>query len=101
MTKERKALELYRLIAVAGYDQASAVAEIVTALEKAEKDGFNSGYMLACCNLTNMHDQPGLASDVLAEAGMTEADVAAMGLSEYDRRALAEIRKGRATNPLA
>jgi hypothetical protein len=66
----------------------------------AEKLAFNTGYLIACCNLVNMHDRPCLASDVLAEAGITEADVQAMGLTEYDQRALEKIRKGRAANPL-
>lgn len=61
----------------------------------AENAAFKAGYLLACCNLQNLHDQPGIACDVLAEAGITEADVAAMDLSDYDATALAEIRAAR------
>lgn len=70
-------------------------------MTEAEKAAFNNGYLIACCNLTNMHNEPCLASDVLAELGIVEADVATMDLSEYDARALAEIRKARSRDPLA
>lgn len=61
----------------------------------AETAAFKAGYLLACCNLHNLHNEPGLACDVLAEAGITEADVAAMDLCDYDATALAEIRAAR------
>lgn len=61
----------------------------------AEKLAFAHGYLLACCNLVNMHDRPELANDVLGEAGITQAEVQAMGLSEYDAKALAKIREAR------
>jgi hypothetical protein len=63
----------------------------------AEKFAFNTGYLLACCNIVNLHDQPGIAYDVLAEAGITRADVKAMDLCEYDAEALKIIRKERPT----
>lgn len=46
---------------------------------------FNIGYVLACANLVNLHDQPGMAADVMAEAGISWAEVKRMGLSEHDR----------------
>lgn len=61
---------------------------------------FLHGYLIACCNLQNLHDAPGMAADVLAEASITRADVRAMGLSEYDAKALREIRKGRGEDPI-
>jgi hypothetical protein len=61
----------------------------------AETLAFKTGYLLACCNLQNLHDQPGMARDVLGEAGITTADVKAMGLSGYDAKALREIRQCR------
>jgi hypothetical protein len=68
---------------------------------EAEEAAWKNGYLIACCNLANMHDRPSLAADVLAEAGITEAEAEAMGLSEYDARALAEIRKARPLDPLS
>lgn len=38
---------------------------------------------------------PGVAWDVLSEASITEADVVAMDLSEYDLEALETIRSAR------
>jgi uncharacterized membrane protein len=70
-------------------------------MTEAEIKAWKNGYLIACCNLTNMHDQPSLASDVLAEAAITEANVEAMELTEYDLRALAKIRTARALDPLS
>jgi hypothetical protein len=70
-------------------------------MTKAEKAAFNHGYLLACCNLMNLHNEPELASDVLAEAGITEADVKVMDLTEYDALALLEIRRARPRDPLS
>lgn len=68
---------------------------------KKEKIAFYNGYLLACCNLANLHDRPCLASDILAEAGMTEADIAEMDLCEYDIKALESIRTARRDDPIA
>lgn len=67
----------------------------------AEEAAFKVGYLIVCCNLVNLHDEPFLAADVLYEAGITEADVKAMDLTEYDLRALREIRKARRDDPLS
>jgi hypothetical protein len=64
-------------------------------MAEAETLAFKTGYLIACCNVVNLHDQPGIAYDVLAEAGITTADVKAMDLSEYDAKALRIIRKER------
>lgn len=61
----------------------------------AEALAFKAGYLIACCNIAHLHDEPGIACDVLAEAGITQADVKAMELCDYDARALKEIRKQR------
>ena len=71
------------------------------AMTEREIAAWKNGYLMACCNLANMHDQPSLASDVLAEAAITEANVKAMELTEYDLRALAKIRTARALDPLS
>lgn len=60
---------------------------------------FNVGYVLACANLVNLHDQPGMAADVMAQAGISWAEVKRMGLSEYDMRALRLIRQEKASEP--
>lgn len=62
---------------------------------KAEDVAFKAGYLIACCNIVSMHDEPGIACDVLAEAGITTADVKAMDLCEHDVSALKIIRKQR------
>lgn len=54
---------------------------------------FKFGYTLACCTLTNLHDQPGMAHDVLKDLGLTRQDVKAMDLSEYDAKALRKIER--------
>lgn len=64
-------------------------------MTEAETLAFKTGYLLACCNLRHLHDEPGMAYDILAEAGITQAEVDAMDLSEYDARALKAIRRGR------
>jgi hypothetical protein len=66
----------------------------------AERAAFNRGYLIACCNLANLHNEPCIASDVLLEAGISAAEVKAMDLTEYDMRALREIRKARTTDPI-
>lgn len=62
---------------------------------KRERAAFNHGYLLACCTLVNLRHAPEVACDVLGEAGITEAEVKAMDLTEYDARALARIRESR------
>jgi hypothetical protein len=53
---------------------------------------FKHGYLIACCNAMNLHGDSVLCRDTLAEAGITEDEVKAMDLSDYDAKALAEIR---------
>ncbi len=97
------ALEIEKVVHGFGYPSRieTATAAIAAALKEAETYGFKAGYLIACCNLVNLHDQPSIACDVLAEAGLSEADVDAMDLSEYDLRALKEIREGRRDDPIA
>ncbi|RWR30523.1 hypothetical protein D2T29_12695 [Sinirhodobacter populi] len=66
----------------------------------AEKAAFNHGYLIACCNIENLHKEGPIAADVLAEAGISSAEVKAMNLSEYDARALRSIRKARSVDPI-
>ena len=69
-------------------------------MDKKEKRAFNRGYLIACCNLQNMHYEASIASDVLAEIGVTQSEVDAMDLCEYDAAALVEIRKARGDDPI-
>lgn len=72
----------------------------IKADREAEDRGFRAGYLLACCNIASLHNEPSIASDILAEAGITAAQVKAMDLSEYDAAALKEIRAARNTDPI-
>lgn len=63
----------------------------ITKLEAVNKRAFRSGYVLACCNLVHQHDEPSMAHDVLSQLGITRAQVKALGLDDYDQKALREI----------
>lgn len=63
--------------------------------DAAEEREFNRGYLIACCNLTNLHDMPEVGFDVLRELGLSKAQVDGFGLSEYDTEALRNIEKSR------
>ncbi len=54
---------------------------------------FNRGYLIACCDMMNLHGDSRIASDTLAQAGITQSDVKKMDLTEYDAAALADIRQ--------
>lgn len=41
----------------------------------------------------NLHDQLGIAHDVLKDLGLTRQEVKAMNLSEYDAKALRKIER--------
>lgn len=62
------------------------------------KDAFNHGYVLACCTVANLHDEPGIAFDVLQELGITAKAVEAMGLCEYDAAGLRKIEEARSSS---
>ncbi|APY14280.1 hypothetical protein BKD02_08390 [Brucella sp. 09RB8910] len=70
-------------------------------LEAAEKSAFEHGYVLACCNIVNLHDEPTIAHCTLSELGVTRAAVKAMDLSEYDLKALRKIERDRSRSPYA
>lgn len=61
---------------------------------------FKAGYLLACCNIVNMHGEETIAADVLAEAGISEADIAGLDLCEDDAEALRLIRASRSEDPI-
>ena len=68
---------------------------MIADLREAKKQAFNQGYLIACCNVANMHNEPSIACDVLAECDLTEDDIKVADLSEYDATALSEIRRSR------
>ncbi|ANA12888.1 hypothetical protein [Acetobacter oryzifermentans] len=61
---------------------------------------FGNGYLIACCNIHNMHNEPSIAADILSQADITISEVMAMDLSEYDASALEEIRAARSNDPI-
>lgn len=60
--------------------------------DEADK-AFKFGYTLACCTLVHMHDQPGMAKDVLKDIGLTRADAKAMNLTDFDAKLLRKIER--------
>lgn len=54
---------------------------------------FNAGYILACANIVNQHDEPGMAADVARELGVSWDEVKRMRLSPYDMAALRKIKR--------
>jgi hypothetical protein len=80
---------------------ASVVAEEGAEAEP-ENLEFLRGYVLAVCNLNNMHDMPSVAWDVLLQLGVTKAEIKRLDLSEYDAKALRKIENcGQAGTPYA
>ncbi|KAB2728213.1 hypothetical protein [Brucella anthropi] len=67
----------------------------------AEKSAFEHGYVLACCNIVNLHDEPTIAHCTLSELGVTRTAVKAMDLSEYDLKALRKIERSCSRSPYA
>lgn len=58
-----------------------------------ETDNFNVGYVLACANIVNLHNDPVIAANVLGELGVSWTDIKRMGLSDYDMAALRKIKR--------
>ncbi|MBM6396160.1 hypothetical protein JQC79_10405 [Ochrobactrum anthropi] len=82
--------------------EAEKRAEVIEAkCADAEKSAFEHGYVMACCNIVNLHDEPTIAHDTLSELGVTLAAVKAMDLSEYDLKALRKIERDRSRSPYA
>nr|WP_279184718.1 hypothetical protein [Acetobacter syzygii] len=82
---------------------AALEAEVVRlreALDASKRKNFNAGYLIACCNIYNMHNEEGIAADILREAGIAEAEVKALDLNEYDAEALAAIRGAGNDDPI-
>lgn len=65
-----------------------------------EISAWKNGYLIACCNLVLLHDEPCLANDVLMEASITKADIKRMDLTETDKSALRKVQKARKDDPI-
>lgn len=76
------------------------IAELEAKLATESKRSFNAGYLIACCNLCNMHNEESIAADLLSQVDITRSEVAAMDLSEYDSNALQIIRRSRIPDPI-
>lgn len=92
---ERKALEA-----------ALAARPAAPEAQGAERGGFNAGYAMACANIVNLHGEDTIAEDVLAESGITLAEIKALDLTDYDMkplralfREIARKRKARKSRP--
>ena len=76
------------------------IAELEAKLATESKRSFNAGYLIACCNLCNTHNEESIAADVLSQVDITQSEVTAMDLSEYDSNALQIIRRSRIPDPI-
>jgi hypothetical protein len=61
---------------------------------------FKQGYLMACTTFANLHGEPGMAHEILQQVNITEADVSAMDLSEWDEKGLADIRAEPGADPI-
>ncbi len=56
---------------------------------------FEIGYVMALCNLTNLHDEPSMASDALLELGKSKAQILqGNDWTDDDLKALGEMFEG-------
>ena len=60
---------------------------------------FELGYVIACANLVNLHDQPGMAADVMSALGVSWKQIEIADLTDYDMRALREIKREKSVRP--
>lgn len=51
-------------------------------------DEFARGYLLAVANIMHLHGEDTIASDVLAESGVTKAAMERLGFDTYDVKRL-------------
>lgn len=62
------------------------------------KTAFNQGYLAACLRFGA--DHPELASEALADAGITEAAIMDMDLTDDDKATLTAIRRANLHDPI-
>jgi len=73
------------------YDHTLPVSYFVEMLKAERRRQFDAGYTLAVANLIHLHDQPGMAADVMAQTGITITDINRMGLTDYDLKPLRKM----------
>lgn len=56
---------------------------------------FDHGALMAVATLVRLHDQPGMAADVLINMGLSDADCS--GLDEFDKMTLRRLQGERRT----
>lgn len=60
---------------------------------------FEAGYVIACANIVNLHDEPGIAADAIRELGVTWKQITDADLSDYDMAALRQIKREGGQSP--
>lgn len=53
---------------------------------------FNRGYILACCNIQNILDQPGVGWEAINQLNISQTEIDKLDLSERDQKILEKIR---------
>ncbi|KZL27034.1 hypothetical protein [Pseudovibrio sp. WM33] len=61
-----------------------------------EKKAYMAGYIAACTQIAQTHNQPTMAAELLRSAGLTDDEVKALQLSDFD---LGEYAEMQAANP--
>ncbi len=61
--------------------------------DKALEREFERGYVIACCNLINMHGADTHSVDLFSALGITKAKIKRMNLTDYDMSALADLEQ--------
>lgn len=87
-----------RVVAEKDAEIAQLNAEAQSEIERIKREAFNRGYLIACCNISHLHNEEGIAADVLTEGDLTESDLS--DLTEYDAKALSKIRSERNFDPI-
>lgn len=52
---------------------------------------FEWGYLIACSNMMNLHDEPVIAADTLGELGVERSILKHMDLGDYDLEPLNQL----------
>ena len=60
--------------------------------KKEKETEFNRGYILACCNIQNILDQPGVGWEAINQLNISQTEIDKLDLSEHDQRTLEKIR---------
>lgn len=66
----------------------SLIRKHIAKLKREKRDAFDHGYLIAVANIVNLHDEPGIAEDVLRELGVSPNAVRRLDLCDYDAKPL-------------